>query len=74
MIGEHSKVIAAFVDTHDTKFGQLALSKLFEAADAVSIYLIDHQNRRAAYFNYRPLATRRSTLAQMPIQTPTPMQ
>mmetsp|Transcript_7489 Transcript_7489/g.19074 ORF Transcript_7489/g.19074 Transcript_7489/m.19074 type:complete len:155 (+) Transcript_7489:257-721(+) len=43
VIGEHSKVIAAFVDTHDTKFGQLALSKLFEAADAVSIYLIDHQ-------------------------------
>jgi len=39
VIGEHSKVIAAFVDTHDTKFGQLALSKMFEAADAVRIYL-----------------------------------
>mmetsp|Transcript_7490 Transcript_7490/g.19078 ORF Transcript_7490/g.19078 Transcript_7490/m.19078 type:complete len:184 (+) Transcript_7490:257-808(+) len=48
VIGEHSKVIAAFVDTHDTKFGQLALSKLFEAADADGNGTLDKEEIRAA--------------------------
>ena len=33
VILEHSKVIGKFVDTHDSKFGQIALKTLFDAAD-----------------------------------------
>ena len=33
MIQAHSKVIGQFVDTHESKFGQIALKRLFEAAD-----------------------------------------
>ncbi|GMH64717.1 hypothetical protein TrLO_g1034 [Triparma laevis f. longispina] len=33
VIQEHSKVIAKFVDTSDSKFGRIALKALFEAAD-----------------------------------------
>ncbi|GMH82750.1 hypothetical protein TrVE_jg11613 [Triparma verrucosa] len=32
-IAEHSKVIAKFVDTSESKFGRIALKALFEAAD-----------------------------------------
>jgi len=34
VIAEHSKVIAAFVDTSDTPWGKIALKALFAAADA----------------------------------------
>ena len=34
IILEHSKVISKFVDTSSTKFGQIALKCLFEAADS----------------------------------------
>merc|ERR1719487_1951600 len=33
VISAHSKVIANFVDTSESEFGQIALRKLFEAAD-----------------------------------------
>lgn len=33
VIAMHSKVITKFVETTDTKFGQIALEKMFEAAD-----------------------------------------
>ena len=33
VIGAHTKVIQAFVDTSDSPFGCLALEKLFELAD-----------------------------------------
>ena len=33
IISQHSKVIGKFVDTHESKFGQIALKSLFEAAD-----------------------------------------
>ena len=33
VIAEHSKVIAAFVDTSESKFGKIALKALFEFAD-----------------------------------------
>lgn len=32
-IAAHSKVISAFVDTSESQFGQLVLSRMFEAAD-----------------------------------------
>jgi hypothetical protein len=33
VIAEHTKVISAFVDTSESRFGQIALKSLFEAAD-----------------------------------------
>merc|ERR1712182_181719 len=33
VIAEHTKVISKFVDTSESKFGQIALKSLFEAAD-----------------------------------------
>merc|ERR1712085_24707 len=33
VIAEHTKVISSFVDTSESKFGQIALKTLFEAAD-----------------------------------------
>jgi hypothetical protein len=33
VIAQHTKVITAFVDTSDSKFGQIVLRRLFEAAD-----------------------------------------
>merc|ERR1711924_146872 len=33
VIAKHTKVISAFVDTSESKFGQIALKSLFEAAD-----------------------------------------
>ena len=32
VIAEHTKVISSFVDTSESKFGQIALKTLFEAA------------------------------------------
>jgi len=33
VIAQHTKVISAFIDTSESKFGQLVLSRMFEAAD-----------------------------------------
>ena len=41
VIGEHTKVIQAFVDTADSPFGCMALEKLFEIADVDGSGTID---------------------------------
>ena len=41
VIGEHTKVIQAFVDTADTPFGCIALEKLFDIADVDGSGTID---------------------------------
>ena len=33
LIERHSKVISSFVDTSESRFGQLVLRRMFEAAD-----------------------------------------
>ena len=33
VIAQHTKVISAFVDTSESKFGQIVLKRMFEAAD-----------------------------------------
>eukprot|EP00619_Florenciella_sp_RCC1007_P013383 CAMPEP_0205917312 /NCGR_PEP_ID=MMETSP1325-20131115/9077_1 /ASSEMBLY_ACC=CAM_ASM_000708 /TAXON_ID=236786 /ORGANISM="Florenciella sp., Strain RCC1007" /LENGTH=177 /DNA_ID=CAMNT_0053284713 /DNA_START=809 /DNA_END=1342 /DNA_ORIENTATION=+ len=48
VIAEHTKVISKFVDTHESKFGQIALKKLFEAADADGNGTLDKEEVRAA--------------------------
>mmetsp|Transcript_12885 Transcript_12885/g.23844 ORF Transcript_12885/g.23844 Transcript_12885/m.23844 type:complete len:143 (-) Transcript_12885:347-775(-) len=48
VIAEHSSVIASFVDTSESKFGQIALKKLFEAADKDGNGVLDVQEVRAA--------------------------
>merc|ERR1719409_932568 len=48
VIAEHTKVISNFVDTHESKFGQIALKKLFEAADADGNGTLDKEEVRAA--------------------------
>jgi len=48
VIAEHSKVISAFVDTSESKFGQLVLSRMFEAADKDGNGTLDRQEVRDA--------------------------
>ena len=48
VITEHSKVIAKFVDTHDSPFGQIALKKLFEAADTDGSGDLDREEVKSA--------------------------
>ena len=38
VIAEHTKVISAFVDTSESKFGQIALKRLFEAAYVIGAH------------------------------------
>eukprot|EP00930_Biecheleria_cincta_P073531 TRINITY_DN6080_c0_g1_i1.p2 TRINITY_DN6080_c0_g1~~TRINITY_DN6080_c0_g1_i1.p2 ORF type:complete len:193 (+),score=48.62 TRINITY_DN6080_c0_g1_i1:73-651(+) len=46
-IKAHTKVITQFVDTSESKFGRIALRKLFEAADADSSGQLDKEEVRA---------------------------
>ena len=48
VIQEHTKVISAFVDTSDSKFGQIALKSLFEAADKDGNGTLDKEEVKAA--------------------------
>ena len=48
IIAEHTKVIAAFVDTSESAFGKVALKRLFEAADADNSGTLDKAEIRAA--------------------------
>ena len=48
VIAEHSKVIAAFVDTSDTPWGRIALKALFEAADSDHNGSLDREEVQAA--------------------------
>ena len=48
VIAEHSKVIAAFVDTSDSQFGQIVLKQLFEAADKDGNGTLDRQEVKDA--------------------------
>merc|ERR1719420_434737 len=48
VIAEHTKVISAFTDTSDSKFGQIALARLFKAADADGNGTLDKQEVRSA--------------------------
>merc|ERR1711885_116942 len=43
VITKHSKVIAQFVDTSDSKFGQLVLRRMFEYADKDGNGTLDKQ-------------------------------
>ena len=48
VIAEHTKVISAFVDTSESRFGQIALRRLFDAADADGNGTLDKQEVRSA--------------------------
>ena len=48
MIGAHTKVIQAFVETSDSPFGCLALQKLFELADVDGSGTIDRDELKVA--------------------------
>ena len=48
VIAKHSKVISAFVDTSDSKFGQLVLARMFEAADKDGNGTLDREEVREA--------------------------
>ena len=48
IIGEHTKVIQAFVDTADTPFGCMALEQLFELADVDGSGTIDREELELA--------------------------
>merc|ERR1711865_1156062 len=48
VIAEHTKVISSFVDTSESKFGQIALKTLFEAADEDSNGTLDKAEVKAA--------------------------
>jgi len=50
VIAEHTKVISAFVDTSDSKFGQIALKKMFEAADKDGNGTLDKEEVKAALY------------------------
>jgi hypothetical protein len=43
VIAQHTKVITAFVETSDSKFGQIVLKRLFEAADQDNNGTLDRQ-------------------------------
>lgn len=48
VIAEHTKVISAFVETSESKFGQIALKTLFEAADKDGNGTLDKEEVRSA--------------------------
>ena len=48
VIAEHSKVISSFIDTSESKFGQIALKRLFDAADKDGNGTLDKEEVRAA--------------------------
>jgi len=48
VIAQHSAVISAFVDTSESKFGQLMLKRMFEAADKDGNGTLDKEEVRAA--------------------------
>jgi hypothetical protein len=48
VIAEHTKVISAFVDTSESRFGQIALKSLFEAADKDGNGSLDKEEVKAA--------------------------
>jgi len=48
VIAAHSKVIAAFVDTSESQFGQIVLKRMFEAADKDNNGTLDKQEVRDA--------------------------
>merc|ERR1719162_2737409 len=48
VIAEHTKVISSFVDTSESKFGQIALKTLFEAADEDGNGTLDKAEVKAA--------------------------
>merc|ERR1719329_973025 len=48
VIAAHTKVISAFVDTHESKFGQIALKTLFDAADKDGNGTLDKDEIKAA--------------------------
>jgi len=48
VIAEHSKVIASFVDTSESPFGQIVLKQLFEAADTDKSGALDREEVKAA--------------------------
>merc|ERR1719453_2864981 len=48
VIAKHSKVIANFVDTSESKFGQLVLRRMFEYADKDGNGTLDKEEVRAA--------------------------
>jgi len=48
VIGKHSKVIADFVDTSESKFGQLVLRRMFEYADKDGNGTLDREEVKAA--------------------------
>jgi hypothetical protein len=48
VIQEHTKVISSFVDTSESKFGQIVLSKMFEAADKDNNGTLDKEEVKAA--------------------------
>ena len=48
VIAEHTKVISKFVDTSESKFGQIALKRLFEAADEDGNGTLDKQEVKEA--------------------------
>merc|ERR1711924_553960 len=48
VIKEHTAVISAFVDTSESKFGQIALKRMFEAADKDGNGTLDPDEVKAA--------------------------
>ena len=48
VIAAHSKVISAFVDTSESPFGQIVLSKMFEAADKDGNGTLDREEIKEA--------------------------
>jgi len=62
VIAEHSKVISSFVDTSESKFGQIALRELFKAADKDGNGTLDQEEVRAALLALVSLPLARSIL------------
>ena len=48
VIAQHTKVISAFVDTSESKFGQIVLKRMFEAADKDGNGTLDKEEVREA--------------------------
>jgi hypothetical protein len=51
VITKHSKVIADFVDTSESKFGQLVLKRMFEYADKDGNGTLDREELRSALYD-----------------------